>query len=110
MKIKMNVYITRPEQFARNPESCCYTLDPNRHMDDTWIFVDKVEFNVGGLNDLAIEQAEDELTEEIGQHTAAINVLENRKAELLALPAPRRPMSEMDESPEQIPQDEPNDE
>ena len=87
MKIKLNIYITRPEQFARNPESNCYTAITDRHMDDTWTFVHEVEIDLSEVNnDDILAEATDDLDADIGKHTAAINILKNRKAELLALP------------------------
>ena len=90
MKIKMNLYISDTERFARSPfTDCCYSLSPNRNMDNVWMFVSVVELDLSGVDNVAItEHATAELDEEIGKHTAAINNLENRKAELLALPSP----------------------
>ena len=89
MKIKQNVYITNEERFIRNPESSCYNLDPDRHMDDTWIFVGEVEFDVSGVDTSGlIESVSAEIDQKISELYNAIQVAENRKAELLALPAP----------------------
>ena len=91
MKIKQNVYITREEKFIRNPESSCYSLDPGRHMDDTWIFVGEVEFDVSDVNTSGmIESVSAEIDQKISELYNAIQVAENRKAELLALPAPEQ--------------------
>ncbi len=86
MKIKMNLYISDPETFARNPESAySYCIHDSRNMDDMWIFAGEIEFNVDVDTGKVIEKAKADLTAEIGKHTAAITVLENRKADLLAI-------------------------
>ena len=88
MKIKMNLYISDPESFARDPKSNCYSITPHRWMDKDWTFCGEVELEVNVDNSAIIETAKRGIDGLIGQHTAAINVLENRKAELLALPSP----------------------
>ena len=89
MKIKLNLYISEPEIFARDPLSgYAYSLDSNRHMDGQWLFAGEVEFDVDVDTSKVIDAAKAKLDKEIGKHTTAINSLENRKAELLALPAP----------------------
>ena len=86
MKVKLNLYISNPEQFAKNPTSHnCYALLNGRWMDKEWIFAGEVEFDVNVDTGKVIEAAKADLAAEIGKHTAAINVLETRKAELLAL-------------------------
>jgi hypothetical protein len=86
MKIKQNIYITRPDQFIRSPESNCYALDPHRHMDDTWTFVATVEFDVEVDTAPIVEQMSKEIDETILNFEGKIEALKNRKAELLALP------------------------
>jgi hypothetical protein len=86
MKIKQNVYITRPDQFIRSPESSCYSLDPARHMDNTWTFVATVEFDVEVDTAPIIEQFSIEIDEAILNFEGKIEALKNKKAELLALP------------------------
>ena len=86
MNIKLNMYISDPERFVREPESAyCYALCAGRYMDKEWIFCTEIEFEVDTDSGKAIEAAKTELNAEIGKHTAAINVLESRKNELLAL-------------------------
>ena len=85
MKIKMNVYITNEERFLRNPEGGCYTLEGDRHMDDTWTFVCEVEFDVSVERDAMIKSVSAEIDAKISELHTAILVAENRKAELLAL-------------------------
>ncbi len=86
MKIKMNLYITNAEIFSRDPSSSdAYALQSGRHMDATWTFAGEVEFDIDVDTASVIETARADLNEEIGKHTAAINILENRKNELLAI-------------------------
>ena len=87
MKVKFNLYITNPEAFCRNPQGgSTYALQADRHMDNTdWIFCGEVGFDIDVDKQVVIEAAKAELTAEIGKHTAAITVLETRKAELLAI-------------------------
>jgi hypothetical protein len=88
MKIKQNIYITRPDQFIRNPESSCYSLDPGRHMDgySGWTFVAEVEFEVVVDTAPIVEQMSKEIDETILNFEGKIEALKNKKAELLALP------------------------
>ena len=86
MMIKQNVYITRPDQFIRSPESSCYSLDPGRHMDDTWTFVAEIEFDVEVDTAPIIEQVSAEIDEAILNLEGKVEALKNKKAELLALP------------------------
>jgi len=88
MKIKFNLYISSPVDFAKNPSNAnAYYLDHGdcRHMDDTWTFVSEIYVDVDVDMDAVIGLAKDELDVSIGKHTAAITVLESRKNELLAL-------------------------
>ena len=48
----------------------------------------EVEFEINPDTSTLIQKAEAKLSEKIGQHTAAIHVLETRKRELIALPSP----------------------
>jgi len=86
MKVKMNLYISDPEQFAKSPTSSCYSLISGRYMDNDWTFAGEIELDVDVESGVVIQKAKAELDKRIGKHTAAINVLETRKAELLALP------------------------
>ena len=86
MKVKMNLYISDPEAFARDPlGNNVYSLQSGRWMDNDWIFCGEIEFDIDVDTSKVIDAAWDDLNAEIGKHTAAINVLENRKSELLAL-------------------------
>ena len=89
MKVKLNLYISDAERFIKNPKDCdAYTLMDSRYMDDTWDFAGEVEFEINPDTSTLIQKAEAKLSEKIGQHTAAIHVLETRKRELIALPSP----------------------
>jgi len=89
MKVKLNLYISDAERFIKNPKDCdAYTLMDSRYMDDTWDFAGEVEFEINPDTSTLIQKAESRLDEKIGKHTAAIHVLETRKRELIALPAP----------------------
>jgi len=89
MKVKLNLYISDAERFIKNPkDSFAYALQSGRWMDKEWDFAGEVEFDVDVDTGTLIKKAEAELNDRIGKHTAAINVLENRKRELLALPSP----------------------
>ena len=90
MKVKFNLYISDPVQFARDPTSyMAYSLASGHFMDDAWINCGEVEFDIDVENKRVLDAATAELDEQIGKHTAMINVLETRKAELLALPEPK---------------------
>lgn len=89
MKVTFNLYISNPEVFAKDPtSSSCYHLSCGRYMDKTWTFAGEVEFNIDVDRVEIVKAAKKYLDEQIGKATAVINILENRKAELLALPAP----------------------
>ena len=89
MKVKLNLYIADAERFIKNPkDAMAYSLQSGRWMDNDWDFAGEVEFEINPDTNTLIQKAEAELSEKIGQHTAAIHVLETRKRELIALPSP----------------------
>ena len=88
MKLTLNVYITNFERFLRGDYSAL-TLDPGRHMDDKWQFVSEVELDIEPDTGAMIESVTKDLDQKISELHTAIQVAETRKAELLALPAPR---------------------
>ncbi len=88
MKIKQNVYIINPERFLRDPKNECYTTAMGRHMDDVWIFVAEIEFDVNVDTGEMIKSVAADIDIKISELYTAIQVAENRKAELLSLPAP----------------------
>ena len=87
MKLRMNVYITNFEAFLRGDYNSL-NLDTGRHMDGKWQFVGEVELNIEPDTGAMIEVVAKELDETIASLHNAIQVAENRKAELLALPSP----------------------
>ena len=88
MKVKLNLYISNPEAFIRGDRDLCFAISSGRHMDDEWVFCTDFECAFDVDDDLILDSATSELDSDIGKHTAAITILEQRKAELLALPAP----------------------
>ena len=88
MKIELNVYITDQEQFLRSPDAHCITAVQGRHMDDTWLFAGEVEVEINPDTGKMIEFVTADIDRKVTELKTAIQVAENRKAELLALPAP----------------------
>ena len=88
MKVKRFICIPDAQEFLRNPETCRLALTDYDGMDD-WTYCGEIEFEINVDTAKLVETAKVELDTEIGKHTAAINVLEQRKAELLALDAPK---------------------
>ena len=90
--MKMNVYITNPEAFLREPDIYgMFVLEHTRLMDGVWVFVCEVEIDTSEVdsNEL-IKLATAELDNDIAKHTTMLQNLEQRKAELIALPAPEK--------------------
>jgi hypothetical protein len=86
MKVKRNVILTDPERFIKDPEGCTFILSSCDFDNDAdWMKCAEVEFEVGLSSGKIIEAAKTIIDVELGKHTAAINVLENRKNELLAI-------------------------
>jgi len=86
MKIKQNVILCRPEQFLKGDYSGCFLLTEHDFKDDDeWIHCGEIEFEVNVDSGKVVKVATASLDAEIGKHTAALHVLETRKAELLAL-------------------------
>ena len=89
MKIKQQLHISNPEAFMRGDYSYCFSLFNFAVSDDsTYIHVGEIELDVNVDKEDCVDAIITTLDEEIGKHTAALNVLEQKKAELLALPAP----------------------
>ena len=86
MKLKLNLYITDPQDFLRDPMGEHYAVIPTRHMDASWTFVTEVEFDVNVDTSEMIQKASDKFDEAINEMEGRIEHLKNRKAELLALP------------------------
>ena len=87
MKVKRYLYISNPE-VGTNPDRWRYALGTLDDMDD-WFLIGEIEFDVDVDSRKLIEIATDTIDAELGKHTAAINVLEQQKAELLAIEGPK---------------------
>ena len=84
MRVKRYVYITNPE-VGTNPDKWRFAISDFDDM-DTWLMVGVIKFDVDVDSQKLIDKATGLIDKELGKHTAAINVLEQKKAELLALP------------------------
>ena len=91
MKLKQHLVITDPAAFLKGNYSSCFALFDHKAGYHGWIDAGIIEFDVNVDSGLVLKTAQAELDEEIGKATAVLNVLEQRKAELLALPAPNFP-------------------
>ena len=88
MKVKRFICIPDPQEFLRDPETCRFVVTDYDGMTN-WTYCGEIEFEINVDTSKLIDKAKAEIDTEIGKHTAAINVLETRKAELLALDAPK---------------------
>ena len=84
MKVKRFVCIPDAQDFLRNPETGRLALTDYEGMTD-WTYCGELEFEINVDTAKLVETAKAEIDTEIGKHTAMINVLETRKAELLAI-------------------------
>ena len=108
MKIKQHVVLTQPAQFLKGNYSSCFTLFDYKTGIDGWIDCGEVTLNIEVDSDDVIRVATQDLDEQISKANAVLSVLETRKAELLALPAPNevKPYHEYDGYPAEETQDE----
>ena len=88
MKIKQFVYITDPEAFRKGNYGACFAVIGSDHMDKSWINCGEVMLDINVDGQAVVNKATANINMEIGKHSAALNVLEQRKSELLALEAP----------------------
>jgi hypothetical protein len=94
--MKQRVYITNPEQFLRGDTKTCFKLFSEDYNDEwipeTWFHCADVEFepdvDFAAITAATISAIDDKVKEETAEHAARMHILEQRKAELLALPAP----------------------
>ena len=86
MKIKLHLAITNPEKFLKGDWDCFNLFANNDFYADHWIKAGEVEFEVDMDSAMVVQRATSALDAEMGKLSAAMNVLEQRKAELLALP------------------------
>ena len=86
MKLKQFIVITDPSKFLRGDYGTCFSMfDSAEYLPSHWMVVGETEFDVTADTGKLIKIVSDQLDEKIGQATAALNVLEQRKAELLAI-------------------------
>lgn len=88
MKLKLHVIITDPEAFLKGDYFHCMTLSSDKTTVPGWVNCGQIEVSLDVNRGEVLEVAAKTITEEMGRCSAAMNVLEQRKAELLALPAP----------------------
>jgi len=113
MKVKRNVYITNPERLdpANIEGTARYGLSEGDWMDGDWMRIGEVEFEVNVNRDGIVAAVLKNIDSEIIEFKGKIQHLEDKKAELLALPAPVDPEYRGndygdDESPDDIAHDE----
>ena len=102
MKIKQHVVITDPAKFLKGDYYSCFTLFSSECNIDGWIECGELELNIEVDSADVVRIVSDELDEQISKANAVVAVLEQKKAELLALPAPEvKPYHEYDDYPEE---------
>ncbi len=84
MKLTQHLFITDPDAFLRGNYNC-FTLMPDDFMKDAWTYCGEIELDFNVATGTLIEEVQAQISEQLGKHTAAISVLENRQAELLSL-------------------------
>jgi hypothetical protein len=89
MKVKQFVVITRPEEFLRGGLNCFNLFENTDYMGDEWIVVGPVEFDVSVANEEVRKKALLKFDSEILRAEGRIAEFKRRKAELMALPAPK---------------------
>ncbi len=94
MKIKQHVMISRPENFRHGNYSTCFSLlAPNaaKRMCDEYGYIDcseiEIEINVSGDEIVAsmVKTIDAQIKKELGEHEVKMNLLRDRKNELLAI-------------------------
>ena len=90
MKIKQHLHISRPDNFMKGDYTYCFSLFGFEVENDSdYIHCGEIEVDVDVDTKRCVESLTASIDLELGKHTAAITILEQRKAELLALPAPK---------------------
>lgn len=86
MKIKQHLCITNPEKFLRGDYSDCFGLfDHEVHVTD-WIQLHEIELDLSQVDtEKAIEVVKEALNEREKELMAQLEVIKNRRADLLAL-------------------------
>ena len=86
MKLKQNIVITDAAQFLKGNYHSCFSLyDSTEYLPDKWMVVGEVDIDIEADTGKLIQYVKAEIDEKIGKATAALNVLEQRRAELLAI-------------------------
>ena len=88
MKITQHIVITDPEAFLKGNYYSCFSLFNHATKIEGWINCGEIELDLDVDTGEVLKVAADEIDKDIGKATAVLNVLEQKKAELLALPAP----------------------
>ena len=88
MKITQHVVITDPESFLKGNYWGCFNLFDHKSEQPDWINCGEIELNIEVDSADVVRIVSDELDEQISKANAVVAVLEQKKAELLALPAP----------------------
>ena len=90
MKIKQHLAICDPEAFIKGKYGYCFSLWGHKTTTEGYIDCGEIEIDVDVDSGKVIQAAVDEINRDIGKATAALDILERRKAELIALPAPEQ--------------------
>ena len=86
MKFKQHIVITDPEKFLRGDYHSCFGLyDSPVCLPKSWLHVGEIEFDIDPDTSKLIQIVTEEIDEKINKATAVLNVLEQRKSELLAI-------------------------
>ena len=85
MKVKQYVVITDPERFLKGNMGCFSIYANTKYLPEEWTVVGEVEFEINVDTKELLSKATAELDADMGKLTAAMNVLEQRKKELLAI-------------------------
>ena len=85
MKVKQYVVITNSERFLKGSLNCFGLYANTKYLPDEWTVAGEVEFEIDVDTKEILNKATAELDAEMGKLTAAMNVLEQRKSELLAI-------------------------
>ena len=83
--IKQFVVITDPERFLRGDLNCFSLFRSASYLPKDWTVAGEIEFEINVDTKELLSKATSELDADMGKLTAAMNVLEQRKRELLAI-------------------------
>ena len=88
MKLKFHLVITDPEAFLRGDYTYSLHLYTENPQVDAWSTVGQIEVDINPDTQKLTEQASAEIDAELSNARAKVQLLERRKSELVALPAP----------------------